>query len=188
DLSGDDYARLELETERLELDVARADAGLRQAAISCAAALRAPCPPDGLNQDALEHGAPVPDQPGDVDASVAARATFAASRDQQAGLRSDAALARHRSIPDPPVGVVFTHDNLPAAGNEPNTVLFSLAIPLPVSDRGDHEAAAAEAESRALAAEEMANRREARGAIDARIEQKHGLEAETTRLATESVP
>jgi outer membrane protein, heavy metal efflux system len=188
DLSGDDYARLELETERLELDVARAEAGLRQAAISCAAALRAPCLPDGLGQDALEHGAPAPDDAGDVDAAVAARATFAASRDQQAALRADAALARRRSIPDPTVGVVFTHDNLTAAGNEPNTVLFSLAIPLPVSDRGNHDAAASEAEARALAAEETANRREARGAIDALVEQKHALEAEITRLSTESIP
>lgn len=188
DLSGDDYARLELETERLELDVARADADLSQAAVACQATLRAPCTAPGLGEDALEHGAPLPAPPGDLDASVAARATFASSRDQQAALGWDASLARARRIPDPTVGVAFTHDNLTAAGNEPNTMLFSVSIPLPVFDRGDHDAAAAEAEAHALAAEEQADRREARGAVDALIAQKTYLDTEIERLSTVSIP
>ncbi|HTJ45653.1 MAG TPA: TolC family protein [Kofleriaceae bacterium] len=187
DLSGDDYARLELETERLELDVARADADLHEATVACEAALRAPCMTPGLGEDALEHGAPLPDA-GDVDQAIAARATFASSRDQQAALGFDADLARARKIPDPTFGVAFTHDNLTAAGNEPNTMLFSVSIPLPVFDRGDHDAAAAEAEAHALASEEQAETREARGTVDALLAQKQYLETEIERLSTVSIP
>ncbi len=186
DLSGDDYARLELETERLDLDVQRANAGLRQAAVSCEATLREPCV--SLGEDTLDHGAPLPTGFGDLDAAVAARAAYASSRDQQAALGSDATLARHRRIPDPTIGVAFTHDNLIAAGNEPNTILFSVAIPLPVFDRGDHDAAAAEAQAHALAAEETADRRDARGAVDALIAQKQYLETEIERLSKISIP
>jgi outer membrane protein, heavy metal efflux system len=188
DLSGDDYARLELETERLDLDVARAAADLQQASVACQATLRAPCAVDGLGEAALDHGAPLPDALGDLDAAVGGRAAFASSRDQQAALGWDATLARHRAIPDPTIGVAVTHDNLQAAGNEPNTVLFSVAIPLPIFDRGDHDAAAAEAQSHALAAVETADRREARGVVDALVAQRQYLETEIGRLSTVSIP
>ena len=188
DLSGDDYARLELETERLDLDVARADADLRQAMFACQATLRAPCTADGLGEDALTNGAPLPVITKDLDAAVAGRATFASSRDQQAAYGFDADLARNRRIPDPTIGVAFTHDNLTAAGNEPNTMLFSVSIPLPVFDRGNHDAAAAVAQAKALGDEELADRREARGAADALLDQKAYLETEIERLSTQSIP
>jgi cobalt-zinc-cadmium efflux system outer membrane protein len=188
DLSGDDYARLELETERLELDVARADADLRQAAVACEATLRAPCTAPGLGEDALTHGAPLPDQVGDLDAAVSGRASFASARDQQAAYGYDAELARARRIPDPTVGVAFLHDNLTAAGNEPNTMMFSVSIPLPLFDRGNHDAAAAEAQAHALAAQAQADQRDARGAVDALIAQKQYLETEIERLSTVSIP
>jgi len=188
DLSGDDYARLELETERLELDVARADADLRQAMVGCEATLRAPCAVDGSAEVALDKGAPLPASLGDVEVEVAARASFASSRDQQAAFGYDATLAHHRSIPDPTVGVVFTHDNYTVAGAEPNSLLFSLSIPLPIFDRGDHDAAAAQAQAQALAAQEQADRRLARGQIDALVAQKQYLETEIERLSSSSIP
>jgi cobalt-zinc-cadmium efflux system outer membrane protein len=187
DLSGDDYARLELETERLELDVARADADLRQAAVACEATLRAPCG-EGLGADALEHGAPLPATPGDVDQALEQRAVAVSSRDQQTAYGFDATLAHNRRIPDPTLGVAFLRDNLTVAGNEPNTMLFSVTFPIPIFDRGDHDAAAAMAEAHALAAEELADRREARGAVDALVAQKQYLDTEIERLSTVSIP
>jgi len=187
DLSGDDYARLELETERLELDVARADADLRQAAVACEATLRAPCG-EGLGADALEHGAPLPDATPDVDHALEGRAAAVSSRDQQTALGYDASLAHNRRIPDPTVGVSYTHDNLTIAGNEPNTVMFSVSFPIAVFDRGDHDAAASIAQAHALAADELADRREARGAVDALVAQKQYLETEIERLSSVSIP
>lgn len=187
DLSRDDFARLELETQRLLVEAARADAEHRQALAVCAATLRSSCDAP-LGPDALDRGAPLPAAPVDPGAAIAGRAALAASRARQAALIEDARLAARRAIPDPTVGLTYSHDNLTAAGNQPDTLMLSMSVPLPVFDRGRHDAAAARAEARALADEDDAARAEARGQVDALGSQLAALEQEIAALATDSVP
>ncbi|HEX3480754.1 MAG TPA: TolC family protein, partial [Kofleriaceae bacterium] len=123
-----------------------------------------------------------------ADQAIAHRPVREASRLEAEALGWDATLAHNRRIPDPTLGVSYTHDNLTMAGNEPNTVLFSVTIPIPVFDRGDHDEAAARATARAAAAEDRAAVRDAAGQVEALTAQRAQLEAAVARLTSDTVP
>src|SRR6185436_12012997 len=105
----------------------------------CASVVAAPCS-DDLDDGALDTAAALPASLPGIDAAVDGRAATRALHLQATSYQEDAVLAGRRRIPDPVLGVSFTHDNLTVAGNQANTVLFSVGIPLPVFDRGNHDA------------------------------------------------
>jgi cobalt-zinc-cadmium efflux system outer membrane protein len=192
DLSGAEFARIELDTQALELQLGRADADVATAVALCSALLHAACSTDGIGEPtALDAGAPLPDAfAGDAqtDAAIAQRAAREVSRLEIAALDADATVARRRAVPDPTVGVAYTYDNLVVAGNQQQTVMVSLSIPLPMFDRGNHDAAALQATARANAADDRAVVETARGAVVALRAQRATLVATLGRLEAEAVP
>lgn len=188
DLSGSEYARIELETQQLELELGRADADVSAEVASCSAILRAPCAAASLDPSTLDGGAPLPEALPAAGAAIDGRPARQASKLEAQALGWDATLAEHRRIPDPTVGLSYTYDNLIVAGNQAQTVLFSLSLPLPVFDRGDHDAAAARANARAVQAEDRAVVDEAVGLVEALAAQRETLKTTLTRLDQESVP
>lgn len=60
---------------------------------------------------------------------------------------AEASLARAQALPDPTVRLAYTHDRFIAAGNQMNSLTFSVSIPLPLFDRGQAQVDAAEARS-----------------------------------------
>ncbi len=188
DLSPLEFNRIELDTEELELQLARSEAELTSAVATCSAALYATCSPQGLDAPALDAGAPLPASLPDTGPAVEGRPQRVAQKLESEALGWDAELARARRIPDPTIGVGYMLDNLTVAGNQHQQLLFSVGIPLPFFDRGDHDAEAARANAHALAAEDRAAVREAHGVVDALLAQHTTLVSTLARLETDSVP
>lgn len=192
DLSGADLARIQLDTQQLELQLGRADADVATAAAACAALLHSPCATGDLDAAALDAGAPLPaTMPSDVraiDDALAQRAARVASRFEIRALDADATLAERRAVPDVTLGVGYTYDNLTVAGNQGQTAMLSLSIPLPFFDRGAHDAAVARANARAAAADDQAATQQARGELAALRAQRNTLEATLATLESTSVP
>jgi outer membrane protein, heavy metal efflux system len=193
DLSGAELARIELDTQQLAIQLGRADADVATAGAVCAALLRTRCATDGIAEPtALDAGAPLPAAlpraaPA-IDEAIDQRAARVAAHLEVDALGADATLAEHRAIPDLTIGVGYTYDNLVIAGNQAQTAVLSLSLPLPVFDRGDHDAAALRATARANAAEDRAAASAAHGEIEALGAQRTTLESTLAALATDAVP
>jgi cobalt-zinc-cadmium efflux system outer membrane protein len=193
DLSGSEFARIELDTQQLELQLRRAEADVATAIASCSALLHAPCALEGISEPtALDAGAPLPAElpatAAAIDDAIDHRAARQAGRLEVGALGSDATLAEHREIPDVTVGVGYTYDNLTVAGNQAQTAMFSLSFPLPFFDRGNHDAAAARANARAATADDRATALTQHGEVEALRAQRATLEATLHTLETDAVP
>ena len=188
DLSAAEYARIELETEEVELQATRAEAEVAGAIAVCTATLYATCSAAGLDAAALDAGAPLPEPLPATDQAIEQRPAREASRLEARALGWDATLASHRIIPDPTLGVSYLLDNLTVAGNQHQQLIFSLAIPFPIFDRGNHDAAAARANAHAIAAEDRAAVREAHGLVQSLIAQRETLQRTLEKLEREAVP
>jgi cobalt-zinc-cadmium efflux system outer membrane protein len=188
DLSPLEFARIELDTEELELQLGRAEAELAGAIATCTSILYAPCAGDGLDAQALDAGAPLPASLPETTIAVATRPGRVAQKLEAEALGDDATLANARKIPDPTLGVSYLIDNLTIAGNQHQQFVFSVGIPLPFFDRGNHDAAAARANARAIEAEDKAAVTTAHGVVDALLAQHATLKTTLARLETDSVP
>ena len=186
--SGLDLRRIELDTHELEVQLQRADADLAGALATCSATLFAPCTTDGLDATSLDAAAPVPDALPDLDRTVEGRPSHEAQRLESEALGQDALVAQRRRIPDPTFGIEYVHDNYTLSGNAPNTIGFSVGIPLPFFDRGNHDAAAARANAHAIEAEDRADVRQERGQVEALRGKLTALTAALQRLDKELEP
>ena len=188
DLSALEFARIELDTEQLQLQLGRAEAELASTVAACSATLYAPCSPSGLDATTLDAGAPLPGALPEPEAAIEQRPARLVQKLEARALGWDATLAHNRRIPDPTLGVSYMLDNLVVGGNQHQMVIFSIGLPIPIFDRGDHDAAAARSNARAIEAEDRAAVHEARGLVDALIAQRATLEATLHELETEAVP
>jgi cobalt-zinc-cadmium efflux system outer membrane protein len=157
DLSGNDYDRLLVDTMEIEAEAAHNQSELDTAFHSCRAILAAQCEIKSLDYiGTLRNAAPLPDMPKDPEVVLSTRPDIRALELTQEAAKKDALLARRKAIPDPALGIGFTHDQFTVSGDNPNYFSLSLTIPIPAFDHGQHEAA------RALAqAMELARRRDA---------------------------
>jgi cobalt-zinc-cadmium efflux system outer membrane protein len=188
DLSALEFERIELDTEALELQLGRTEAELASAIATCSAALYAPCSPQGLEVGTLDVAAPLPQSLPAADDAISHRPVREASRLEAEALGWDAALAHNRRIPDVTLGAAYLLDNLTIAGNQHQQLIFSAAIPLPMFDRGEHDAAAARANAHAIEAEDRAAISEAHGVVEGLFAQRAALQTTLQKLETEAVP
>jgi outer membrane protein TolC len=188
DLSPLEFARIELDTREIQIQLGRADSDLAVAVATCSATLYAPCSPSGLDATALDAGSPLPPQLPDVRRAIEDRPARLASKLEIEALNWDAKLAHNRRIPDPTLGVGYTLDNLLISGDQHQSLLFTVELPLPFFDRGTHDEAAAHANARAAAAEDQAAVRDASGQVEALLAQRASLESLLHTLETEAVP
>jgi cobalt-zinc-cadmium efflux system outer membrane protein len=133
--------RLEVEHSRLLSAMQDAQADREGAVVACNALLGAPCPRFSGEEDARQFlsahgGAP----PADPQAALAARPDLQGLRAEHTRLEEELTLARRQGIPDPVASVSYTHDNFVAAGNQPNSLNFSLNNPQPNFDHGQTDA------------------------------------------------
>ncbi len=163
DISENDFERLQLEVYQLEIQLARTSAELDSAQAACAMALYAQCvvgdPPVNLLDTTAVVG---------TMAAQDRRSDVRALQSSAAAARADAELAAARKIPDLTVGVQYLRDNQTLAGSQPNTLMFSVSLPLPVFDRGRADAMVA----RALAHDAELT---ATALVDARTRELRGL-------------
>lgn len=166
DVSGVDQARLMLDAERVERDVADNRSDLQDALADCEALLFAACQSDGVTLDSAEKSASAPFAVNDLESVIAGRPDLRALRLEQRAAVSDATMHRRSAIPDPTVGVSYTRDFDEAAGSQPYTVGVSASIPLPFFDHGQYQALEADHRAEELSAQAQSMQRHA--ASDAR--------------------
>jgi len=197
DLSALEFARIELDTRAIALLLARAESDVAGSVAACSAALYLECSPAGLDDPAvLDAGAPLPRAEAtpqartqaSIEAAIDARPARVASKLETQALGWDATLAHNRRIPDPTLGVGYTLDNLTIAGDQHQSLMFTIGIPLPIFDRGNHDEAAARASARATAAEAVAEVRQATGQVEALLAQRAMLESAIATLTSDAVP
>ena len=188
DLAGIDFARIELDTQELEVELTRADADIAVALAACSATLFADCNLDGLDVATLDAAAVLPGELADAARAVLDRPEHQAQRLEASALGQDAVLADHRKIPDPTIGLSYTYDNYNYSGSLPHSISLSVGIPLPFFDRGDHDAAAARANAASLEAQDDATLRTELGAVEGLRKQLLAVKASLDRYERESLP
>jgi cobalt-zinc-cadmium efflux system outer membrane protein len=187
DLSGNDFDRLKVETVILESEVAATHQEYEEAVAACGALLFAPC--DAVEGDLgmLNDAAPVPESP-DVEAALERRPDLKALGFDRDSARQDALLSRRRRIPDPNFSVGYVHDNLVSSGDQPRSIQLGVALPLPLFDRGRHDAERAEQRAVELDRSALAERERGRAEVTSLIRRKASLERTLRSLNLEAVP
>jgi cobalt-zinc-cadmium efflux system outer membrane protein len=188
DISGNDYDRLILDTTLLELEMPRTKAELDAAAADVRAILGAPYVPGTAEMSALVSGASLPPGELDVETALENRADHRAIALEVQASEKDMKLAEARAIPDPTVGLSYTHDNLTASGNQPDTMQLSVGINLPIFDRGQHESRRAEEHARELVQTRMQSMRDAESDATTLLSKKAALEGVLKRIEDEAIP
>ncbi len=181
-----DLRRIQLDRSELEVQLQRAQADLDSAIATCDATLFAACSTAGLDEASLDAAAPVPAALPSVDQSIEARPSHQAQRLEHDALGQDAALADNRKLPDPTLGIAYEYDSF--NGDLPQALAFSVSIPLPLFDRGNHDAQAARANAHAVEAQDRAQMRQEKGQVAALAGRLAQLQAALVRLASELEP
>lgn len=180
-LSGVDYDRVLLDVASLASEVRRSRAESEAALASCSATLLAACDLADADVSALD-AVPLPPPAAD---DVAKRADIAALRLQVDASRADATLAARRAVPDLTFRLGYTHDRFP--GNNANTLALSVALPIPLFDRGQHERARALAHADELGRSARALAELSRGAIAALEARRRAAERNLESLRKETL-
>ena len=187
DLSGNDFDRLLVDTLLLESEVDANRQESESTAAACGAVLADPCSAAGAGIESVNRAAALPPAP-DARAAIERRPDIQALALARDAANRDALLAHRRRIPDPSLSLGYTHDNLTISGDQPRTFLFSIAIPLPVFDRGQHEASRAEARARELEWTAAGARERGRADVDALLKRRASLEGTLGELLGQAVP
>ncbi|HET6346000.1 MAG TPA: TolC family protein, partial [Myxococcota bacterium] len=129
-----------LEEHKLRSSIAEEKANLLQQLQACSALLAMDCQPFDDAEGATRYlEEPPPDGEHFVPVDRPDLQALAAYED---GARANAELASRRRIPDVTVSLAYTRDQFVVSGNQRDSLAVSLAVPLPVFDRGDAEARA----------------------------------------------
>ena len=170
DVAALEVDRLEVEHLRLLSAAREAEEAQEIAVGACARILGAECPRFAGEEDARrflfqDH----PDVRGFADGgqsagqkdeqkdrqALAGRPDLMALDAEQTRLRADLVLAGRAKIPDPTASISYMHDQFEIAGNQANSIVLGVSLPLPVFDRGQVESVRAK---RRLEAAEQAHR------------------------------
>ena len=187
DLSRNDFDRLSLDTTLLELELPRARAEHEAALADLRTVLGTSGAPSPRGIDALSSAAPLPEVL-EIDAAIESRPDHRAIALEMRASDADAVLARRRAIPDPVLGVEYTHDRLTSAGNQPDTLEVTLGIGLPLFDRGQHDARRAEERRAELAAGLRESVVESSADATELAEKRRALEGLVRALEEEAIP
>jgi cobalt-zinc-cadmium efflux system outer membrane protein len=187
DMSGNDYDRLTLDTTLLEFDLPRSRAEHEAASAGVRAILGVEAPPPARGAGALEAAASVPEGI-EIDAAIENRSDHEAILLEMRAATEDARLARRRVIPDPVLGLGYTHDRLTQAGNQPDTLELAVGIDLPLFDRGQHDSRRAEEHGAELAETLRESVRESEASATGLMEKRKALGEILERLKNEAIP
>lgn len=191
DLSGNDYDRLRLDTLLLESDLARNQSEVRAALAACRALLFASCAADDAGPAALETAPllpPLGPAAETAETAAAGRPDVQALELSARSARQDALLARRRALPDFGLSLGYTRDYLTISGDQPRSLVFNVSLPIPAFDRGQHDAARAEARASEMELSAQALGTRVRAQVASLMEERASLEAALHRLREDAVP
>ena len=187
-MSGNDYDRLLLDTITVEARTARNQAELDGALQLCQAAFHSPCVLGGSQETDLGAAAPLPTPLPDLEAALARRPDIQALQRARESALQDAKGARRRAIPDVTVRLGYLEDKLIAAGDQPHTFQLGLLVPLPAFNRGQHDAAKAQARAGEIELTAEAALIRARAEAQALLRRRSYVASTLERLVKNAVP
>jgi cobalt-zinc-cadmium efflux system outer membrane protein len=182
-LSGVDYDRLQIDLSGVETESLRAHAEADVAQTECDAVLRAACVASDLDVRVLTRPLVTPSAP-----AFEQRADIQQLAYEARAAEADATLAGRRAIPDLTFRLGYVRDTFTIAGNQPHTMGFSVAAPIPVFDRGQH------AKSTALARASSINNQRASALAEAKAKyaslrtRQQVIAAALAKLEQEALP
>ncbi len=185
-LSGVDYDRLLIDLSGLQSDLARAQAETRSAFEVCNATLLSACDASDASVADLDAAVTLPESPALP--ALEQRADLEALRLERDAASHDAILAERRAIPDLTFRLGYTHDTFTISGDNLNTLSLSVALPIPVFDHGQHEAARALARADELEQTSTATLVMARGEVNSLFTRKRALEAALAAIENDMLP
>jgi cobalt-zinc-cadmium efflux system outer membrane protein len=186
-LSGTDYDRLLLDLTSLRADLGREQSEYRAALADCAAALGADCDLQGARAEDLEGAVPIAADTSAV-AGLERRPALMALEAERRAAERDADLARARAIPDLTLRLGYTHDRFVISGDNPNTLSVGLALPVPLFDRGQHDASKALGRADELRETRAAQLLADRAQLSGLLSRKATLEKTLADLKHDSLP
>jgi outer membrane protein, heavy metal efflux system len=187
-MSSNDYDRLVLDTMTVEARTARNQAELDAALQVCGAALFSPCSAATLLDTDIDNAAALPTKLPTVEEAIAGRPDIQALERARQSALQDAKGARRRAIPDLTVRLGYLEDRLVVAGNQPHTMQLGLMVPLPVFNRGQFDAAKAQARAAEIELVADGALRRARAEAQALVRRKTYVSTTLDRLETTAVP
>src|SRR5262249_42045983 len=110
DISDAELGRIILDAQALEMEADHNRTELAGAPADCGAVREAECPTDDVDARPPGAGGLLPEPLPDAGASLDERPDLRSLDLNRQAAGEDATLARHRAIPDPTVGLVYTHD------------------------------------------------------------------------------
>src|SRR5262245_16985915 len=139
DAAGLDVDRARLEEEKYVANLADERRKLADALLECSRLVGVPCEPFADRDRAarfLSEREAVPAGTGDFDERPDLRSLSAQAESARASLE----LAHNKRIPDPTLRAGYVYDQFVVAGNQRNSFLVGVSVPLPVFDRGQGDA------------------------------------------------
>lgn len=179
DISAIDLEKVELEGLRQENDLADAVAAARSAVAELLALVGPAAPPEVEIRGELAAPAVAVDPARLLARARELRPDLRAARSQADAARLGVAAARAEAVPDLTVGVGYTHSLALRAGDNPDALAVTLALPLPLFHRNQGEIAKASAEADRAA--------RAAAALDARVAQEVAAAGARYAAAAEKV-
>jgi outer membrane protein, heavy metal efflux system len=190
DVAGLDVDRIEVDHLRLLSRITETSVEREAARRTCALALGQACPRLDDSRAALaflERGLAPPRFAVDgvrIDDLPEVKALHA----ERAAAGEERLLASRLRIPDPTIGVAFTHDQFTVAGNQANSLTLSVGMPLPLFDRGQVAARRAERHGEVLDAALSARREAARAAFHSAARQLELVRTRAGQLDEGALP
>ena len=139
DAAGLDVDRARLEEEKYVANLGDEKRKLADALLECSRVVGVRCEPFADRDRAarfLSERQAIPAGTGDFDQRPDLRSLTA----QEESARASLQLAHNKRIPDPTVRAGYVYDQFVEAGNQRNSVLVGVSVPLPVFDRGQGDA------------------------------------------------
>jgi outer membrane protein, heavy metal efflux system len=186
-LAGMDFDRLLLDLASLRADVSRSRSEYEGALLECGAVMGAPCDVAGANGEDLAAAAPVPAAAVSGERLPRRPDLQALDLARQASER-DADLARRRAIPDITLRLAYTYDRFIISGDNANTLAFSIALPLPIADHGQYDAARAVARAQELSQMRSSAILAASSDLGSLVDRKTALQKNLDVLERDSLP
>jgi cobalt-zinc-cadmium efflux system outer membrane protein len=143
DVAGLEVDRLEVEHLRLLSEVQEAAEARDGALEDCTHLLGAPCPRIETTERALRFLADAGGGGATSRDLVAVRPDIQAWSMRQKEAEAEQILAARSALPDPSVTVSYQRDNFVASGNQAQSLSLTVAVPLPVFERGQADLARA---------------------------------------------
>ena len=185
--AGLDVERSSLEEAQLQGQLAEETSHLAEALLTCSQTVGMPCTPFADGEAASRFLLARLERPL-VAVDVQQRPDLRSLEAQERSAQSALVLARRHAIPDPTLRLGYLRDQFVEAGNQRDSLGFSLTFPLPIFDHGQADALAASATAEAATRTRMQLTAQTERDLASYTARRDALEARRARVRQQILP